>query len=302
MRRDYFICIFLLCICCSLLFVCFAPIALEYGLLIPRAFSIFEIIMSWLFAVVVLGVIPVYSAVKKKFWFMAGLAVYGFFAYLPEWIIPGLAGKLQGDNASMLAVIQNFIWRAVYGMVKAPFAGMIPAVGEKIARGLSDWILPASVGIYVVVQLFRFYRDSYVADQLDPSRIVDSTAAENNGAAVASRRRETREAEVLGTVISAPVNSAPKTPDGKVVAPSANGAKPKSTSQVFPVNPNQPVKQPQVPNPNNGNGPVQMQNPVHVQRQIPSQGDTQRMPVPNAKPAIDSDTKVIHLGPPKGNN
>lgn len=274
MRRDYFICIFLLCICASLFFVCFVPLFYEYNLIVPREFSIFEMVMSWLFAVSVLIIVPLYSAIHKKFWFTAGLAVYGLFANLPEWILPKLIEKLSGEDVSIISVIGNFIWRSIYGMVKAPFAGLSPALGVNFARGLSNWILPVSVISYVVVQLFRFYRDAYVADQLDPSRVMDSTAAENNSATVASRRRETREAEVLGTHISAPVKSGSGngTSEQKVVA-----------SQVFPVNPN-------------GTSPVRPAPNPEVS------GATQKVPQVGANMAakqVNSDTQVIHLGPPK---
>lgn len=274
MRRDYFICIFLLCICASLFFVCFLPLFYEYNLIVPREFSMLEMVMSWLFAVSVLIIVPVYSAIKKKFWFTAGLAVYGLFANLPEWILPKLMEKLSGEDVSIISVIGNFIWRAIYGMVKAPFAGISPALGVDFARGLSNWILPVSLASYILVQLFRFYRDAYVADQLDPSRVMDSTAAENNGASVASRRRETREAEILGTQISAPVKA------GSVRNP---GEQQVVASQVFPVNPN------------NKAGVRSASKPAVSDA-------TQKVPQVGANMAskpVNSDTQVIHLGPPK---
>ncbi len=281
MRRDYFICIFLLCIATSLTFTCFIPTYFQYELVIPRAFSIAEMILSWIFVVMVLLVIPIYSAVHKKFWFTAGLAVYGLFANLPEWILPGLSDKLQGDNASLIAVLQNMVCRFIYEVVKSPFAGVSPALGNNIALKLSSLILPSSLIFYAVVQIFRFYRDAYVADQLDPSRIMDSTAAENNSAAVASRRRVTREADVLGTVISAPVKNDGRKPNVRSGAPKTS----ENNSQVFPVNPGKQEIAGEAPKP----------------KRIGPDGGTHRMPEVR-KASVEPDTQVIHLGPPKSDN
>lgn len=268
MRRDYFICIFLLCICASLFFVCFLPLYFTYGAIIPRDISIMEKIFSWCFALFVIVVVPIYSAVFKKFWFSLGLAAYGLIADIPEWILPSMARKVAAGNASIFTVIENYLLREMYGMVKAPFAGMAPALGNDRAVGLSKWILPVSLISYIVVQLYRYYRDAYLAEQLDPSRMMDSTAKENDREAAAARIRQTRNAEILGTVISAPVKA----------APGANAAQTAKTETVVPH-----VTQP----------------PKRVAP--PPTSDTQVIQL-GAPAAPSADTQVIQLGPPSGNN
>lgn len=206
-RRDYFLCVFLACVCASLFFVCFVPNYFTYNEIVVREFGLFERIMSAIYAVSVLFIIPVFAAYKKKIWITIGLASYGFLALLPEWILPRLQDKVAGDDAGIVAVVVNFIFKFIYGMVKAPFAALSDAFGDSRACSMSKWILPSAVILYIACQLYRFYRDAYVAEQLDPASIMDSTAKENNRNENADKERRSREPEVLGTVISAPVQT-----------------------------------------------------------------------------------------------
>ena len=113
---------------------------------------------------------------------------------------------------------------------------------------------------YIAFQLFRFYRDAYVAEQLDPASAIDKTARENSDAADPRKVRDARIPDILGTVISAPAN-AKKAPE------------------------HEPPKQ------------VRRSEPPKVEDatvRVPRVGDIH---VSN-KPDTD-DTQVIHLGPPK---
>lgn len=203
MRRDYFSCVFLLCVCVSLFFVCFEPIYFLYDSIVLREFGLFERIMSAIFAVFVLVIVPVFSAYKKKFWIMVGLAFYGFFTYIPGWILPGLIGK-----TGLVNEINCFVMKFIYNMTRAPFAAMSVALGDDSARNLTNWIMPVSIGLYVLVQVFRYYRDAYVAEQLDPKSIMDTTAAENKvHIDPEAAKREAPKPEILGTVITAPVKT-----------------------------------------------------------------------------------------------
>ena len=60
--------------------------------------------------------------------------------------------------------------------------------------------MPVALILYAGVQLFRFYRDAYKAEQLDPMKAIDKTSIENGPRNV----RTASIPEVLGTVISAP--------------------------------------------------------------------------------------------------
>lgn len=215
MRRDYFSCMFLLCICVSLFFVCFAPLYFTYNSIVVREFGLFERIMSVLFAVFVLLVVPIYSAYKKKFWIMAGLAFYGFFTLLPGMFLPGLV-----DKNGLINEIARFVWTFIYTMTRAPFAALSVAIGDAKARGLTNWILPVSLGCYALCQIFRYYRDAYVAEQLDPKTIMDTTAAENKKHVdPEAAKREAPKPEILGTVIISPNAPAASNATAPVVTP-----------------------------------------------------------------------------------
>lgn len=202
MRRDYFTCVFLACICASLFFCCFLPLYFTYGLIVPREFGTPEKVFSILFASSVLVIIPVYAAYRKKFWITAGLAVYGILAMLPMWILPRMAEKLAAEDVNILTVVEGFILKAIYGMVEAPFASLSTFLGDEFAASLPFKILPVSLIIYVAFQVFRFYRNAYLAEQMDPASVMDNTAREN-----VAPTGEKPQPEVLGTVISAPVRN-----------------------------------------------------------------------------------------------
>lgn len=206
MRRDYFTCVFLLCICISLFYVCFLPLYFVYGATVPREFSWIEILISWIYMLLVFIVLPVYAAKKNKFWITAGLACYGILASLPVWIMPSLTDKLSGADASIIAVVEAYVLRFIYGMAQAPFAAITPALGDSFVEVLPRRIMPVGLIIYFGFQIFRFYRKAYVAEQLDPLKALDSTSKENNEKLVgaANNVRQPVMQEVIGTVISAP--------------------------------------------------------------------------------------------------
>lgn len=214
MRRDYFICVFLLCICVSLFYVCFLPLYFVYGGIEPREFGPVETAVSWVFLILVFLVLPVYAAIKKKFWISAGLAAYGILAALPVWILPGMADKLAGDGASLISVIWAFLLKSIYGMAEAPFAPVTRVLGDSFTEMLPRRIMPVALIIYAGCRLFRFYRAAYRAEQLDPLKAIDKTSIENGPRNV----RTASIPEVLGTVISAP-DTSPKHPAEEVRKP-----------------------------------------------------------------------------------
>lgn len=85
-------------------------------------------------------------------------------------------------------------------MAEAPFAPISRALGDSFAEVLPRRIMPVALILYAGVQLFRFYRDAYKAEQLDPMKAIDKTSIENGPRNV----RTASIPEVLGTVISAP--------------------------------------------------------------------------------------------------
>ena len=207
MRRDYFTFVFLLCICVSLFYVCFAPLYFVYGKIVPRDFGIIETVGSWIFLVMVFLVLPVFAAVKKKFWLTAGLSVYGIVAAFPVWVLPSLADKLAGEDANIVTVAWGFLLKSIYGMAEAPFAPISRVLGDSLTEKLPRRIMPVAVILYVGIQVFRFYRNAYRQEQMDPVKAIDKTSIENSGTAAGAGPGTVRKAaipEVLGTVISAP--------------------------------------------------------------------------------------------------
>lgn len=206
MRRDYFTCVFLLCICISLFYVCFLPLYFVYGSVVPRDFSWFEILCSWVYLVLVFIVLPAYSASKKKFWITAGLACYGILSSIPVWVMPFLSDKLAGEDANILAVLLAYVLRFIYDMVHAPFAAITLVLGDSFVETLPRRIAPVVLLIYFGTQIFRFYRKAYIAEQKDPLKELDVTSKENNEKLVgaANNVRQPVMQEMIGTVISAP--------------------------------------------------------------------------------------------------
>lgn len=182
---------------------------------------------------------------------------YGAFASLPIWLMPKLMSKLSGDDASIVAVIEGYLLKAVYRMATAPFGAISRAFGDKFSRMLPFRILPVAIILYIGFQLFRFYRDAYVMEQLSPATAIDMTAKENAQPSEGRKVRDARIPEVLGTVISAPASSGGK-PVQKPVDPQADRRKAENTVRI-----------------------------PHV-------------PVREAKPEVDGNTKAIHLGPHSG--
>ena len=209
MRRDYFICVFLLCICVSLFYVCFMPLYFVYGGVVPREFGPMETTFSWIYLILVFLVLPIYAAYKKKFWMAAGLAAYGIVAAFPVWVLPGMADKLAGEDASIVAVVWAFLLKSVYGMAEAPFAPITRAFGDSFVEVLPRRIMPVALIFYAGCQLFRFYRNAYRQEQLDPMKALDKTSIENNLTGIGTKTvRKASMPEVLGTVITAPAPAA----------------------------------------------------------------------------------------------
>lgn len=211
MRRDYFTCVFLGLIAGALMFVCFAPLYFVYGGgVIPREFSLFERLMSLLYAFFFIVFLPFFAAFRCKVWVNWGLAAYGILIYLPKYFYPAEA-LINGDDAKLTKMLLAVVLRGIYGMMQAPFAALSPLIGDKNASVLVYWILPMALVWPVVLKIARFYRRAYLSEQLNPMpKVKPAPAAAHSGPAV--------KPEVLGTVITAPaVAASPDEVTGKAV-------------------------------------------------------------------------------------
>lgn len=263
MRRDYFTCVFLLYVAVSLAFVCFLPSYFVYGSIITRQIGLVERIASIIVAISAIVIIPIVSAFKKKLWITLGASAYGILAYLPEMLISKMDSVLAGENASTLGVVQEFILKAIYQMVNAPYVGISKLIGDKNALLLPKLILPVSIISYILVQLFRFYHQAYIAEQMFPVADATHKVEKPNTAA--------RKPEILGTVISAPVT--PKTNANT----STTGAS--SQTQVHQTVNSNPIK----------SNPSQNPNPAPRKPVVPQQ-------TPNAVEGRKEDIKSVGAG------
>ncbi|MBR2524083.1 MAG: hypothetical protein IKE53_06565 [Clostridiales bacterium] len=210
MRRDYFTCVFLACIAGALAFVCFNPLYLKYDGVVYREFGLFECIASAVYLVFFLVAVPIYSGLKKKYWISVGLACYGLLPYLPRLFYPA-EYLIAGEDASLFHVFAAFILRGIYGMVNAPFAALSSLWGDDVAASLALWIFPVSVAVPFIFKAYRFYRDAYVAEQLNPASVVSapSNSKFDRKEDTDEEKKEEPKPEVLGTVISAPAKKEP---------------------------------------------------------------------------------------------
>ena len=222
MRRDYFTCVFLGLIAGALMFVCFEPLYFQYGAApVARDFTLFERMMSLLYAVFFIIFLPFFSAFRSKVWVNWGLAAYGVLIYLPAYLYPA-EEAISGSDPSMLQLLRAACLRGIYAMMQAPFAALSPLIGDKAAASLVYWILPTALIWPFVLKVFRFYRRAYLSEQLNPMpKVKPTVTSAHSGPAV--------KPEVLGTVISAPeVAASPDEVKGKAALAKKSSARKKA--------------------------------------------------------------------------
>ena len=320
MRRDYFICVFLLLVAVALSFVCLLPTCYTYDAVIVRHVGIIEKIVSIVFALITILAFPILTAVKKKFWAMLGNAAYGLLAFIPGMFLPGMAVKLAAPDVGIFTTVKAFFLKAIYTMTYAPFVGIGSILGDKAGQFLPKLILPLSLLIYGAVKLFRFYKEAYIAERLAP---VPTNEAP---------KPRTRKPDILGTVISAPVNNSTTTTvtpaaEETRVTPNVRAAqpmpdpKPKAQPMPDPKPKAQPMPDPR-PKPQPMPDPrpkAQQVSPPPQRQQIPAKQkttegvrspninvsfDTIPLGAPDEKPPVKApdNSEAIQLGAPKDQN
>lgn len=209
------------------MFVCFAPLYFTYSAVIPRDFTLFERLMSLLYAVFFILFLPFFSALRSKVWVNWGLAAYGVLIYLPVYFYPA-EELISGNDPSAVRMLIAVILRGIYGMMQAPFAALSPLIGDKAASSLVYWILPTALIWPFVFKVLRFYKRAYLSEQLNPMpKVKPAPAAAHSGPAV--------KPEVLGTVITAPVVAAsPDEVTGKAALSQRSAAAEKETKNPEP--------------------------------------------------------------------
>lgn len=190
----------------ALTFVCFKPLYFTFQGIVPRVFGVIEILLSLLYAVFFVFFLPVFGAYRKKTWVNFGLAAYGLLIYLPKWFYPA-PEAITGDSANLVSSLVAMLLRGIYDMVQAPFAATSALAGDKVAGGLSYWILPLSLLWLLLFKVARFYRNAYLTEQLAPRSDQGEADPAIERKPKAEDLKNKPEPEVLGTVIQAPSSS-----------------------------------------------------------------------------------------------
>lgn len=180
MRRDKAINVFLFFMLTALLFVSLYPIYFSPGEIHIRTVTLAERLLSLLF-VIMWTALCVYSAWKKRFALLAGGVMYSILAYLPGLFLPHLESAGAGsDDPGFLSAVFRVVFVKMYELVSAPLAGISLLVSRKASTSLSKWLLPVLLISYAGTQLFRFYRNAYLAEQL---HLEDTASYSNPGLA-----------------------------------------------------------------------------------------------------------------------
>ncbi len=176
MKRDKALNVFLFFVLTAELFICFCPVYFAYGAVHIRSISLPErfysllVILLWL-------TLSIYSAWKKRLPLLVGGLCYSLMAYLPGWILPHLTQATGSTaNSGISSNLLKFIFERMYELTNAPMVGISLLVSTKTAQGLSKMLLPVLLACYAGAQLFRFYRNAYLAAQL---HIEDTAYASN---------------------------------------------------------------------------------------------------------------------------
>lgn len=191
MRRDVIANVILFFTLLSLLLVFRYPVYFSYGQVIFRAVSIAERIFSVVFILFWIT-LCVYAAYFKRIYLVIGGVLYGLIPYLPGFLIPMLSGSQTAGKPSLVTTLMISLLKRIYELVNAPFVGVSVLFPPEKAIGLSKILLPVLLISYVGTQLFRFYRNAYLAEklQLDDTSYSSRTAPSKAPSGVAEESPE----------------------------------------------------------------------------------------------------------------
>jgi hypothetical protein len=176
MRKDKAINVFLFFILFAMLFVYSCPVYFSFGEVHMRIVSLAERFFSLLFVLLWIALCS-YTAWKKRLPLLAGGILFSLMAYLPGWILPHVSEAAgRSKDPSLFSSITKYMLERMYELINAPMAGVSLLVSSKASQNLGKQLLPALLLIYAGTQVFRFYRNAYLADQL---HIEDTAYASN---------------------------------------------------------------------------------------------------------------------------
>lgn len=176
MKKDLVLDIFLSFSLMALLFLFFFPAYFVYGEIAFRSVGVAERIFSVIF-VLFWFTLCALTAYTKKISMLIGGLLFSIMAYIPEWVLSRL---VTGDpkQGSVVTSLFTSLFRRLYEWINAPMVGISMLFDPKKGPQLSKWLLPILLMVFVFVQLFRFYRDAYLAEQLRLDPTPSTTAYE----------------------------------------------------------------------------------------------------------------------------
>lgn len=200
MRRDVIANVFLFFTLLSLLLVFRYPVYFSYDQVIYRAVSIPERIFSVVFILLWIA-LCVYSAYFKKIYLIIGGILFGLMPYMPEFLIPMLSGTTTAAKPDLITTLTVSLLKRIYELVNAPFVGVSVLFPPEKAIGFSKMLLPALIISYIGTQLFRFYRNAYLAEKLrlDDTTYSGSTIAAKVASASGKALKDPRQGTRLPT-------------------------------------------------------------------------------------------------------
>ena len=164
MKRDIIGDIFLGGVLLSLLFLFSFPVYFAYTGIQVRPIELNERLMSVCF-LMALVLTTIWACWKKKVWVIVGLATFGVMAYLPKWFLPMVEDHITKNGSDFMYSSLSALLNRIYELVHAPFAGSIGLIGEKQAQHLPEKILPVCVISYILANIFRYYKNAFVAER-----------------------------------------------------------------------------------------------------------------------------------------
>ena len=165
MRRDVIVSVFLFFVLFALVFVVLFPIYFAYGQIFYRSVSVAERIMSVIFEQFWF-MLCAYSAYFRRLTCLLGGVIYSALAYLPGIVLPRLSTATPGSDPNLTTSLLDGFFRRLYELVNAPMVGISVLFPPGKAVGIGKLLLPLLIVSYIATQIFRFYRNAYLADQL----------------------------------------------------------------------------------------------------------------------------------------
>lgn len=165
LRRDVIANVFLVFTYAALLFAFRFSVYFSYNQVLYRSVSNPERICSVFFVLLWLAMC-IYAAYFKNRYMLIGGVLYGFLAYIPGIVIPMLTTSASGTEPGLVSDLLVSFAKRIYELVNAPMVGISILFPPGKNTDLSKYLLPVLIFIYIGVQIFRFYRTAYLAEQL----------------------------------------------------------------------------------------------------------------------------------------